>query len=372
MPNMLDYLAWRGELTLAQDPLNEVDELILSQLAYVAFGEYIPGPTELRSVPLGSAVRWLLDHDPDAKMIHQTGFMWKNNLQLLEALRGSRRFHDMRLSSYVDSVSPKDEKQFAAMTVSVGDGTTLIAYRGTDDTLVGWKEDLNMAYACPVPAQSEAVRYLHHAAGRNEGPLRVMGHSKGGNLAVFAAASARKAVQARIRCVVSHDGPGHSRKTILSEGYGRIRDRLRVYIPHFSIVGMLLEHEENYVVVESDARTILQHDAFSWQVQGPRMQYACAPSEASLETNRIIRGWLGTLDTEHRRLFVEAVYEIASNLYGKTIPKDIENMSFTSPAVLAQVLKLEPKLRGLFTKSLGELFSTAVKSIRQTMRGVDN
>lgn len=367
MPNMLDYLAWRGDLTLAQSPLNENDELILSQLGYVAFADHIPGleggPEQ--GIALHEAVSWLLRHDPEGEKIHQTGYMWKDNQKLLRALHCSERFSDMRMWGYVDVISPEDEKQFAAVTFTVGDGSTHIVFRGTDDTLVGWKEDLNMALLSTIPAQREALKYLEQVADMTSGPLRVSGHSKGGNLAIYAAARCEEAVAERITDVVSHDGPGYSSDLIQSDGYARVRPRVRVYIPHFSFVGMLLEHENNYIVVQSDARTILQHNAFSWQMEGTRMLYADAPSEDSLHTNRIVRDWIHTLGPEEQHLFVEAVYEVACATYGDTLPEGVErNWPQTTQSVFSAVLKLEPKLRGSFTKSLGELFSSALRNFR--------
>lgn len=306
----------------------------------------------------------MIAYDPDAEKIHQTGYMWKDNLCLLKALADSERYALMRLSCCVDSISPEDEKQFAALTIGIGDGTTLVAYRGTDDTLIGWKEDLNMVYACPVPAQREAVRYLERVSAAYPDPLRITGHSKGGNLAMFAASGCSDATARRIVSVISHDGPGLSEKTILSPGYGRIRNRLRVYIPHSSFIGMLLEHENSYTVVQSDAKSIHQHDAFSWQMRGTKMLYADAPSERSLQTSRILRDWIGTLDENLQQLFIEAIYEIASSAYGDTLPDDIEtNWPASVQAIFFSIRKLDPATRSLFRKGLTDLFSTAIRHI---------
>lgn len=366
MPNMLDYIAWRGDLTLLQDPLNENDELVLSQLAYVAFGGYIPGPDRPgESVTLEEAVSWLVAHDPDGEKIHQTGFMWEDNKKLLRALRGSRRFGGMRLFNYVDSISTVDEKQFAAMTIDIGDGTVMVAYRGTDDTLIGWKEDLNMALDTPVPAQLQAVEYLEGVVAGCQGRIRVVGHSKGGNLSVYATSHCSDAAFGRLLRVVSHDGPGQSSATIHSEGFARIQGMLDVYIPHFSIVGMLLEHGDKYTVVQSDASDILQHSAFSWQMQGTKMRYAESPSERSLHTNQVLRDWIATLTPENKELFIEAVYEVATTTYGDTLPEDVEHSwPLNIQTIFAAVLRLEPKTRSMFTKGLSDLFSTAIKNIR--------
>lgn len=366
MPNLLDYIAWRGDLTLAQDPLNENDELVLSQFSYVAFGDRLPGIDALdQSVPLGEAAAWLLAHDAQGKKIHQTGYLWEDNLRLLRALQDSPRFASQQVTGYVENTSSQDEKQFAAMTLHLTDGSTLVAFRGTDDTLVGWKEDLNMVFSCPIPAQQEALDYLRQVAAATSRPLRLCGHSKGGNLAVYAASWCEDEIAERILSIASHDGPGQSSATINSAGYARIRDRLRVYIPHFSFVGMLLEHESNYKVVQSDAKELLQHDAFSWQLQGTKMLCEDAPSERSLQTNQIIRQWIATLGETDQRLFIDAVYEIAEATYGDVLPDDVERIWPTGvQGILSAMLKLEPQKRGLFQSVLGALFSTAIRNIR--------
>lgn len=361
MPNMLDYLKWRGDLTLSQDGLSEVDMLILSQLAYVVFGDLVPGPAEAgQTTTITETATTLLSLDPEGELTRQTKHLWRYNKLLLEALARSRRFGDMRLWGHIDSVSLDDEKQFAALSIDIGDGNTVVAYRGTDGTLVGWKENFNMTFESPVPAQAQSAWYLADIARRTSGALYLTGHSKGGNLAVYAAACCDEAVQPRIASVVNFDGPGFTESLIASPGYARIRDRLRVYIPHFSVVGMLLEHEQDYTIVQSDAKRVMQHDAFSWQVQGREMLRENALSKASLEAERIIRVWLESLDIEERKLFINAAYEMICNGDKQTIYELETHWPSSAQAVLAALNTLEPEKRSIIQKVLKELFSAAI------------
>lgn len=182
---------------------------------------------------------------------------------------------------------------------------------------MGWKEDLNLSFESPVPSQKQAARYLARAAKAVSGLITVCGHSKGGNLAVYAGACVPEKVQERIESVISFDGPGQDERVIDSPGYARIRQRLRLYIPHFSVVGMLLEQEKRYTVVESDEKGIMQHSAFSWQVEGRRFMEKPELSAESLEVNRILRKWLKGLSPEDRRVFSDAVYEVLASGGGK-------------------------------------------------------
>jgi len=362
---MLDYLAWRGDLTLSQHGLCENDFLILSQLSYVAFGPFIPGPGG-GSVPLSEAAEALLAFDPNAEKIHQTSYLWKNNAKLLSMLPTSRRFGGMPLFAAVDVMSVQDQKQFAALSIRLADGVC-ISFRGTDDTVIGWKEDLNMAFESPIPAQVEASAYLARIAAETSGPLYLTGHSKGGNLAVYAAAHADESVQRRIVRTINHDGPGLDPETVLSAGYAAIRDRLSVYIPYFSIVGMLLEHEDDYIVVESDGRLIWQHDAFTWQMRGTGMLRAEGPSEASQNINHILKGWLETLDYDRRKTFIEAVFEIIA-AQGDNI--DLEaSWPVSAQRTISALLSLEPSTRSTFYKLIGDFLAAAILGRRPARPG---
>ena len=361
MPNLMDYLDWRGELTFAQAPFNQVDGLILAQFAYVALDGLVPGNDRLpASRPLGEAATKLLAHGQD---IHQTGYMWKDNRRLAEALINARRFGSLGLMGYESCISSDEATQFAAMTYLLPDGSAAVAFRGTDDTLVGWKEDLALSFDSPVPAQEAAAAYLQAVAAAYPGPLRVMGHSKGGNLAVYAAAMAEEALQKRIVSLINYDGPGMDPRTLQSPGYQRIRERMDIYFPHFAVVGMLLEHEETYRLVQSSATAIMQHDAFSWQVLGPTFRFAQAPSPVSLATNQVIKAWLSTLSPTERKLFTDTVYDIATAGGDENLSQLESNWRESLKAILRKTRSLDPEIRSVFHKQLLALFATAVKSL---------
>ena len=181
----------------------------------------------------------------------------------LKALRENRRYANMTLKGYVQQTDPVEEKQFAAITVETMDGLHYLAYRGTDSTLIGWKEDLNMSFQTTVPAQREAVEYLNRAAEMLAGELRLGGHSKGGNLAAYAASFCESQVQQRIRSVSNNDGPGFASSILEQQGYQRIKQRIHTFLPQSSVIGMLLGHEEEYTVIPRTQRGLMQHDLSS-------------------------------------------------------------------------------------------------------------
>ena len=232
MENVFDYLDWRGDLTLDLVPLCDVDAVVLSRLSYLPLDGLVPP----EGAPVGALMRQLLASKPPLLLPEDGRF--------IPALAASQRFCEMWIMDYVNQIDLESQTQFAAITVALGDGRHFVAFRGTDGTLVGWKEDFNMAFTCPVPAQRLAAHYAASAMLRFPGEFLLGGHSKGGNLAVYAAAFCPAALQERIAAVYNNDGPGFDAEVIALPGYQRICARVQTFVPQSSIVGMLLEHEE--------------------------------------------------------------------------------------------------------------------------------
>ncbi len=242
--NILDYLDWRGDLTFAERPFNEVDNLILSTLAYLKMDGLVP------ENPAASVAIADLPAKYKAAGYDQTAF-FNDPYPLAEKAADTARFKDVRVSRYMSRTEVDEAVQFAAVTFDLGDGTKYVAYRGTDETIVGWREDFNLALLPETPGQSEAVAYVNAVAAETVSPLRLGGHSKGGNFAVYAAAFCEAATKKRILSVYSNDGPGFLREIADSDAYRSILPRIQKIIPESSLIGILLSGSEPKRVIAS-------------------------------------------------------------------------------------------------------------------------
>ena len=242
---MLEYLKWRGDLPMGAAPVNELDALVFSQLAYLHFRDALGE----QGMSLQNAAKRVeaLEREPGNPQVVA------DRHSLLLAAAGSARFGNLWVSHAEDIFMPQLEMQFAAITFTLPDGSSMIAYRGTDATVVGWKEDFNMAFSCPVPSQTEAVRYLTAAAAAAGGAVRLCGHSKGGNLALYAAAFSPAEVRARIRQIDLFDAPGLDDASLATNGYRDVLPLVRAFVPQTSIIGRLMGVPEKYTVVHSNA-----------------------------------------------------------------------------------------------------------------------
>ncbi len=304
MANMMDYIRWRGDLTFTQDPPNSVDALIFSSLAYIDFGGRVEAQPHTPIYLRDAAEEYfaLADHEERVRV--------KNDLDLLHAAATSTRFGFAKIYLYRDQLIPEQETQFAAMTFLLDDGSAFLAFRGTDYSLVGWKEDFNMSFQQTVPAQRLAVQYVREVAAEYLAPLRLGGHSKGGNLAVFAAARSAPMVQQRILEVYNNDGPGFTKYMMGDPGYLAMVPRIKTYIPQSSVIGMLLEHEEPYTVIKSKSISLLQHDPYSWELMGREFERMQDVTEGSQFLDSTIKTWFAEMTNQERNQLVDVMFTL--------------------------------------------------------------
>ena len=364
MASVFDYIRWRGDLTFTQDPPNAVDALIFSALAYIRFGGEVEKnphkPVLLRSA--AESYFAMEDHGERVRV--------KNDLELLRAAADSARFGYTQLYLYRDKLIPEQETQFAAVTFLLDDGSAFLAFRGTDYSLVGWKEDFNMAFQQTVPAQRLALQYTREVAAEYMAPLRLAGHSKGGNLAVFSAARSSPMVQQRIVEVFNLDGPGFTEYMMGDPGYLTMVPRIKTFVPQSSVIGMLLEHEEPYTVIRSKTVSLLQHDPYSWEIMGRDLVRMDEITQDSRFLDATITTWFADMTNEERNRLVDVMFTLLGTggvenaldifhpnntlKYLKTLSSD-ENMRSILSTEFQGFLEAAKKVRmNLDSKEIGE------------------
>lgn len=304
MSNICDYVKWRGDLELKQNQFNEIDGLILSRLSYFPFEWLIKEDEEITLEELSKR----FENADKTKII----VLWPDDNELIPLLGKSNRFKNMIATNFINKIDVEKEKQFSAITIVLPDDTVFVSYRGTDDTLVGWKEDFNMCFKSHIASQLDAVEYINNISKKYGNNIRIGGHSKGGNLAVYAAMFADEETKNKIINVYNNDGPGFGDEIANSKQYKERIDNINTYIPQSSVVGRLLNHEEKYTVVKSTQKGIMQHDLYSWQVEGTKFICLEEVTNGSQFVDKTLKEWLKNLDSKQREVAIDAIFDIIS------------------------------------------------------------
>lgn len=353
MADLFAYLQWRGDLSFTQDPLNPIDALIFSALSYLSFGGSVKDNPHVPVSLTAAAEEFFGLPNPEERC------RAKADISLLAAASKSSRFGNAMLVHYRDTLIPEEETQFAALTFLLDDGSAVLAFRGTDYSLVGWKEDFNMSFQETIPAQRLALQYTQEIAREFNVPLWLCGHSKGGNLAVFAAVKAEPAIQRRILGVYNNDGPGFTDYLMHDPAYKEMVPRIRTYVPQSSVIGMLLEHEEPYIIIKSKQLGLLQHELYSWEVLGKNFIPMEEITADSRFLNQTIKTWLADMSNQERNEVVDTVFELLSvgnveNVLDIVQPKNIRNYLRT--------LNTNGKIRKILSEELLSLVEAAKKT----------
>lgn len=319
MSNLMDYLEWRGDLTFDNSPVNEVDNLIFCLLAYVDFDGIVPGDAPKGKISLRqAAMEYFFMHKEHKE--RALGFIIPDDiLTMFRRMASTRRYSSIELSRYINEVNEDREMQFSAISIFLPNEEIFVAFRGTDDTIVGWHEDFNLSHLEEVPAQRKATEYLNALDITADTCLFVGGHSKGGNLAVWGAIHATDEIRRHIVQIYSNDGPGFADGTVQSDLYRSMADRIQILLPDDSLIGLLLEHDQDYTVVKSNRKGIFQHDGLSWEVLGGQFLRADALSAKGLRNDTVVRERIQSMTREERERLLNIVFELLESTGAKTL-----------------------------------------------------
>ena len=360
---VMDYLRWRGDLTFAQDGFNEVDDLVLCIISYLNFRRFddLRTTDPARAVALPDVAARLTEED------EQLGLSELDYIPLMRLAAETERFRDVRMFGFTHEWDEAKEMQFDAVSYLLPDDTLLVSFMGTDTSLVGWKEDFNMSFLTAVPAQERATAYtVEMAAACPDRKLRIAGHSKGGNLAAWAAIHIPAQLQEQ--CLLdayNNDGPGFSHDMVDSDAYRRVADKLHTYIPESSIVGVLLEHAEDYAVIDSSNRSVMQHEPMSWSVLGPRFVHLGQRSQMGKLSDDVLRQWIGSMTPQEREQFSDALFDVLS-LSGKA--RTLDDLRTGGLAGGAALLKQYSGADEQDKKIIAEIFRRLAVDVKEELK----
>lgn len=364
MNTILDYIAWRGDLSFEASPINEVDCLIFCQLSYLDFSSIVSSSFN-KQMRLKDAAA-MFENAPDFEQRKKSSeTMGKDNFPFLKEVAATDRFGNVLISGFASNTDDVAEKQFAAVTFEFAKNNAFIAFRGTDGTIVGWKEDFNMAFMSPVPAQKDATAYLAASANADKKrKLIVGGHSKGGNLAIYSSVFCDEKTQKQITAVLNFDGPGFEQNILLSAEFTKMLPKLQTYLPQSSVVGILFNHREECTEIKSsESMGIFQHDPFTWSVKGRVFEKVEGLTNDSKFIDSTLKDWLEQLDNNQREMFVDTLFEVLYATEARSLSDLSDNWLKKSSAVIKALARIDPETRNAVLK----IFKLLLSSAKQNM-----
>ena len=329
MPTAIDYIDWRGDIPISVSPFNEVDNLLVCKLVSLDFTDIVPSEGE-RSIQ--EAAQGYFDKFGEED-VRRGVLLAPGAVTMLKKMLKAPRFRDLRLRDYVYHVDQKAE---------------------------------NMGSLDAVPAQTDAASYLMRAAWRFEGRMRVGGHSKGGNLAVYAAMHNPEELQERIIEIYNNDGPGFRESVRGLPEYQRIAPKIRTLVPQYSLVGVLLSHDADFEIVESTETGISAHNGYTWEVLGTSFVRCEDFAFRSRVFNDAVHGWADGLDLQQRQELTDAVFDALAATGAKTLT-DLTEQKVRKALTAARDLFGDEDQRELFVDSMELLFKEYAASAKRAL-----
>lgn len=369
--DIIDYAILNAHKDFDKLPFSKIDGLIFAQLSYLSFDNIVP---DLKNRGKGLLLSQVAEHE-NYEAIFPLERTAERNKKLLNAVAYSNRYGKIHVNYYEDIFDIEKDTQFCAITFIFPNGDACITFRGTDSTITGWKENFNMLFTSPVAAQSHSVPYVESVAKKIKGKITLVGHSKGGNLAIYAGTMCNDETKAKIIEIQSFDSPGFTKEFIESEKHLATEEKIAKFIPEESMVGLMLNNRENYRIIKSEGSGILQHDPFMWQVENDDFVNGEKLYMGSKFFDDTFNGWVNSSTPEQREKFVEALFEMiqAANAENTTSFIDwADNLKSNAPLIYENLKDLDPETRALVLKGFGNLFSSINKNVKSTPKKLWN
>lgn len=344
MAGLVDYVVWRGDVSLENSPFNVVDALVFSQITYLNLKDFV-SESFLDSVELSKMSPIINDKKSVRKLKKHLGpYISPDTYTLLKLCSESKRYGSLKIGGFREVFDKKKCEQFAAFTVS-GKNFNCVCYRGTDESIMGWQEDFALSYSDFIPSQIDALEYLKDAMVSLKGKFILSGHSKGGNIAMYSAINGSDKMKKRISNVFNFDGPGFSKEILKSENYQKVSEKIYSVYPECSIVGMFFYHSDKFEIAESSERIVMQHDPFSWSVTPFGFVNKKNFDDESVFFYKTFNKWYAELSLDEIKNVTEKMFGIIYKSGIETL-SDMENDKLHNSAkILNELMKIDFKER---------------------------
>ncbi len=361
MGNVVDYVKQYGDQDFSVRPFGEADVLVMAMLSYMSFDGLVPTPAEHKEAVTLARIDEIMD---PAKVFENKMYV-KRSQSLWNALRGTRRFWNMGCNFCRTRLEEEETMQFSAITFFPQGSLPVVVFRGTDETIVGWKEDFHLAFSRPVEAQRMSALYLTQVSSLIRGSYVICGHSKGGNLAVYSAIWADPFAREQVEAVFSLDGPGFLPELIEEKAYEEIRDRVHRILPTSSMVGMLLQNYESYEVVKSSAFGMMQHDGYSWQIEDGVFMRAEEIQSKRKRMDEVLNRWIFAMPEQERELFVDSLFGMIEKTGAATLTEFAADWKKNLRICAQHMRGLDSETRKRFRQIL-RMFLEIYRSVMET------
>lgn len=317
MSNILDYVRTYGNETFTERHFSSADALVLAQLSYMDWSDAVPGLKDEKDF---IRLKDLLYFENLERMIRWSVFK-TGNRELFYQAANSRRFGEVKLNYYLDIWNEDANVQLSALTFLLPCGRACVTFRGTDESINGWKESFSMVYRFPVPAQEYAAIYLNQVGKRIENPLIVCGHSKGGNLAVYASVCCDDNIRQRIRRIYNFDGPGFWEEFLADERYKETVPKIRKYVAPESFIGLLLKDEATTFMVECKSKGMQQHDPYQWEMFHGRLRKVSKYNVKRRQSGEGLNTRILAAPKEKCRVVIDGFFDAATDSGVQKLPE---------------------------------------------------
>ncbi len=363
MAHIVDYLKKYGNKPFKQYAFNEVDALILAQFSYLKFNELVPKLTEQKDLISIEEMNETMDEN----VVFSDERYRKDNKALFEGMLSGIRFKSMKCGYFADILDENVETQFSAITCFPEGTLPVVVFRGTDENIVGWKEDFNMAFRNPVAGQQLAVLYINQVGLRIKDNFIVCGHSKGGNFAVYASMNALPSIEERIETIYSFDGPGFRAELLKSDQYSKIESRVKKLIPKSSLVGMLLASHEEYRVVESSSLWLFQHNPYSWLTKQGNFKYTNDIYKGTKFRNQSLNEWILGLNDDELNTFINTLFSILEGSEAKTTIEVAMDWKKSMAGMIGVMQQLDSKSKESMHTIFQQFFDILILNLKQNI-----